>query len=111
MKFCEKCNNKLYVRVNGIEVKYYCYLCQIESSDPVTIINHKKYTSENKIDKLIHNMLYDITYPIINTKCSTPECSSTKLVYFKMEDMKNLYLCRECKKWRIGGGSIPLKNN
>ena len=106
MKFCDKCGNKLYVQVIGNTVKYHCYVCGLDSNEKVTIINEKKYKSEDKTDTLIKKMMYDITYPIINTKCTTEGCLSNSIAYYRMEDMQNIYFCRECKKWTKGGGSV-----
>ena len=110
IKFCDNCNNLLFLYSDDEKNKLYlgCKLCETTKEfnqpkcifnnnyniDIQEIINHNKFLSE------------DITLPIINDKkikCPNQNCSSlqkdkTNINYIKYDyhNIKYLYICKDC---------------
>ena len=94
MKFCEKCENMYYMKVNEEnKLIYVCKNCGNENEEEIITTNMKVYK-------------YDPTLPhMTNIKCPNPECKCNKrndliqdVVYLRYDDenMKYIYLCCHC---------------
>lgn len=111
MKFCENCNNMLYISVEESNLKKYCKNCNFSeinnfSTSAECIMstkfdaretdNHKQYMS-----KFIK---YDPTLPRVDTiDCPSCETKPNKVIYIKYDhkNVKFLYCCCHCENfWR-----------
>lgn len=115
MRFCDKCENMYYLKMNtddGNEqegLRYYCRNCGNEdvidhqaTNVMKTVINGNDDVYVNIVNKYTK---YDNTIPRVNdiacanTECSTHDDSKGKdilLVRYDEADMKYLYLCGVC---------------
>lgn len=111
MKFCEKCDNMYYMKVNEqSKLIYVCKNCGNENEEEIKTENMKvyKYSNETKQKNIQINQYtkYDPTLPhMTNIKCPNPECKCNKqvdiiqdVVYLRYDDenMKYIYLCCHC---------------
>ena len=110
MRFCEKCNNMLYIKVNSTNVlQYNCKncnnvtnhdqdekqsICVLESSYTEDIATYKQFMTPY--------IKYDVTLPRVNNiTCPNPQCPKDKekeVIYIKYNhmNMKYLYFCCGC---------------
>ena len=114
-KFCDNCNNSLYIYLDNEQSKLYLY-CKA-CNNKTDYNNNKIYDNDFNIDlsesinsnKFIN---YDLTLPHIhnqNIKCPNEECKSIKekniksdIIYIKYDkvNMKYIYNCNYCgQKW------------
>ncbi len=110
-KFCNNCNNMLYLYTNEDKELYYgCKVCS-------NVIKHDNNNdkihynlSELKKTSILNNnvnLINDITLPIINNsiiKCINSECSDKtkpiKYIKYDNENIKYIYICTNCgQKW------------
>ena len=112
MKFCDKCNNYLYVDLdNDRNLLRYCKNCShtiVEKKEGGSIL----VIDDNKIDDITRysqflnkNIKHDPTLPRVNNiECTNPECnksSDNEVIYVKYDhvDMKYLYYCCKCEQY------------
>lgn len=126
MKFCDYCDNMLYIHVdNQSDLKYTCKNCNfittVEKNDTEslqllenglvvkdntdTCIVSLDYTDEmkNYYQFLNKDIKYDKTLPrVSNIKCPDTSCKAkTNTIYVKYDNqnMKYLYFCCNCEKF------------
>lgn len=115
MKFCNICDNMLYLKVvQSSQLEYYCKNCNftmLESAEGSSVCISQKHLMNDKSSYnsfLNPNIKYDMTLPRVNNiKC--PECKDSKdkeseVIYIKYdaENMKYLYYCCKCEHfWKI----------
>ena len=116
MKFCEKCDNMYYMKVDEKNIlKYICKHCGHENLDEIQPNNMKVYKHSNvnkqKSIEINEYTKFDPTLPhMTNIKCPNPECKCNKnedleqdVVYLRYDDeeMKYIYLCCHCDfQWK-----------
>tara|TARA_Y100001970_G_C13522606_1_gene503730 strand:+ start:65 stop:424 length:360 start_codon:yes stop_codon:yes gene_type:complete len=115
IKFCNDCNNLLYLYTDDNEDIYFaCKTCgNIKQYDlnKSTIIKNDKIPISNIIN-VNKNITNDITLPQItnniNLKCINNKCESVvnkldpKITYMKydIDELKYIYICQYCgQKW------------
>lgn len=125
MKFCDYCDNMLYISVNeDKKLTYTCKNCNfnrvmensnedstvllddgLSTVDNKTCIMNFDYTDElkNFYQFLNKDIKYDKTLPHVNNiKCPNTECKKeTDTIYIKYDNpnMKYLYFCCNCEKF------------
>ena len=113
MKFCNKCDNMYYIRLNDSDMSLmnYCRQCGNEdTSDSTDIIYSEERTSYNA-DIVNEFTKHDPTLPrISNIPCQNAKCIShnegetNEIIYIKYDEvnLKFLYLCTNCDtSWKI----------
>lgn len=119
MKFCDNCNNMLYIKVDEADFKYYCKNCNFSKTEDSNI---SKCIMRTTLDDNMSNfkqfvtpyIKYDKTLPRVNNiECPNPNCTrGTKdnmVVYIKFNNLKMLFLyyCCHCEHfWRSGEKTI-----
>ena len=118
MKFCNVCDNMLYIKLNGdpVTLQYVCKNCgnTEEGGETSTIIDtnyiddqttYKQYATEY--------ITHDPTLPRVNNipcpneKCTKPREAASEVIYVKYDvaNLKFLYHCTHCTTfWKSGGG-------
>ena len=112
MKFCEFCENMLYITVTSEkDLLYYCKNCDhkvIEKKEngSICVIDDKKVDDVAKYSQYNNkNIKYDPTLPhVSNIKCVNPSCSKpadvhNEVIYLKYDfiNMKYIYYCCYCE--------------
>lgn len=116
MKFCEFCDNMLYIKSNeddNFDVRYYCKNCNFEQplsddQEQSTMIIQNRYNSKDDVSYktvINENIVHDPTVPHIdnlpcpNTNCTKPEGASNDVMYIKVDNinLKFVYYCTYCK--------------
>lgn len=107
MRFCDICQNMMYLSDTDNKLKLYCKNCNfttIEQSTDEESINvaTKKVgiDTQNYKSYMTPNIVFDVTLPRVNNiKC--PKCSPEKneVIYVKYDhdNMKYLYCCCNCR--------------
>lgn len=114
MKFCNCCDNMLYIGIDAEDTNkltYFCRQCGTNEiiTDPegqVVLENHFK-TEEQQFSHIINKYTkYDPTLPRIqNVKCPNKDCTTngksdtkSEITYLRYDDanMKYVYLCATC---------------
>ena len=119
MRFCENCDNILYLKINDDEesqdstksqMKYICRKCNEKyDHDGIDSCVYKvNYNMDNiKKNSFINKFIYDdITLPKAEgIKCPNKNCPDTKsdIVYiqYDKENMKYIYVCLSCHRENI----------
>ncbi len=111
MKFCDYCNNMLYVKVNGNkDMVYYCKSCGFSKAEEkngksICIVDDNKINDFTKYSQYINNYLkYDPCLPRVNNivcpkkDCSKPTDKDNEVIYIKYNpvNMKYIYTCCHC---------------
>lgn len=112
MKFCNICNNMLYIKVDKDQLLYYCKNCDFVTQDDTTAT---KCIMENVLDENVSNfkqyitphIKYDPTLPRVNnikcpnSKCSKPTDVDNEVIYIKFNPVKMsyLYYCCHCENF------------
>ena len=109
MKFCENCNNMLYLGLNpdnSNELTYYCRSCGTVdtsvSQEGICVLNTQFTKGEQKFNHIINEFTkLDPTLPrIYNVKCPNDRCASEKseVIYLRYDDsnLKYIYMCVNC---------------
>lgn len=114
MKFCEYCENMLYVTVTpDKDLVYYCKNCDnkiIEKKEngSICVIDDNKIDDVTKYAQYINkNIKYDPTLPHVNNiKCTNPKCTKpskdeNEVIYIKYDfiNMKYMYYCCYCEQF------------
>ena len=116
MKFCEKCDNMYYLKLEDEEsdqLHYYCRNCGfIDKNISLEHLSVYKYESTQNTEKNVFNAYtkIDHTLPRLNTiKCPNDRCTTNtnsderEVIYLRYDDknMKYMYLCCKCDfKWK-----------
>jgi len=113
MKFCNKCDNMYYIRLNEdtLSLTNYCRHCGNEDSSLDTNIIYSEKTTVYDKDIVNEFTKFDPTLPrISNIPCKNSDCISHKkdetneIIYIKYDEvnLKFLYLCTKCDtSWKI----------
>lgn len=114
MKFCNHCNNMLYISIseeNSNELVYYCRNCGEKdatlTSENICVLETQLKKGEQKFNHIINKYTKkDPTLPrISNVKCPNPECHTNvkedvvpEIIYMRYDDdaLKYLYICVTC---------------
>ena len=114
MKFCNACNNMLYIKIDeddSNKIAYYCRNCgNVDNSvleEGVCVLKTQLKKGEQKFNHIINRYTkLDPTLPRIYTmRCPSPACSTNtenmehpEVIYIRYDDnnMKYLYLCVTC---------------
>jgi DNA-directed RNA polymerase subunit M/transcription elongation factor TFIIS len=111
MKFCQHCENMMYVSVEKENLVYYCKHCNNKETQDVALDESVVIIDDNKIDDAtryshyINKFLkYDPTLPrvnnivCVNKSCSKKEDEQNEVIYLKYDhaNMQYLYYCCHC---------------
>lgn len=113
MRFCSKCDNMYYIRINeedSNKLVYYCRHCGNEDStinvDNVFVSQTQVKSSKRTFSHFINKYTkLDPTLPRTNTiLCPNTECATNtkskerEIIYIRYDDnnIKYVYLCSEC---------------
>ena len=111
MKFCSKCDNLYYFKLdndNSKNLVYYCRNCGHETvpEEKQIYVSKIKTNTEKKHSQFINSYTkYDPTLPRINTlPCVNESCDFHKskknreIIYIRYDEqnMKYVYLCTKC---------------
>ena len=113
MKFCSKCDNMYYIKIdesNNNELIYYCRMCKHEEKNfdkSMTRVSKTNIKKKNiKYNHLINKYTkFDPTLPNITTiRCPNPRCKTNtediekNVVFMRYdnENLKFLYICFHC---------------
>jgi len=109
MKFCNNCNNMLYLKVEDEKLVYYCKNCEFSMVDDSP---ESKCIMESSLDEDMSNykqfvtpyIKFDNTLPRVNNiKCPNPKCTKgahdNEVTYIKFNHIKMTYLyyCYHCE--------------
>lgn len=113
MKFCKKCGNMYYIKLNDDDMSLinYCRHCGDEDISTNSDIIYSEETSSYNFDIINEFTKHDPTLPrISNIPCQNAECISnkegetTEIIYIKYDEvhLKFLYLCTKCDtSWKL----------
>ena len=113
MKFCSKCDNMYYIRLNDEDMSLtnYCRQCGNEEHNASSNIIYSEATTSYNSDIVNEFTKHDPTLPrISNIPCQNAECISHKegekneIIYIKYDEVNLhfLYLCTRCDTtWKI----------
>lgn len=110
MKFCDFCNNMLYVNINEAkDLLYYCKSCGKQEIQPkeqgsICVIDDNQINDTMKYSQYINKYLkYDPTLPRVDDMdCPNPTCNrngkKNEVIYinYNPTDMKFVYFCCHC---------------
>ena len=113
MKFCQECNNMLYINVDDDKsLLYYCKSCghkeATKDKHSICIIDDVKIDDSIKYAQYINPYLkHDPCLPRVknivcpNPKCTRPEGQENEVIYIKYDNvnMKFLYTCVYCNNF------------
>ena len=119
MKFCVKCDNMYYMKIqeeNSNELIYYCRFCGHEDNSLASqgALKVYKYEKKANIKSNVINELtkYDPTLPhVTNIRCPNQDCVTndksnpkevdTISIRYDNSNMKYIYLCCHCNiSWK-----------
>lgn len=111
MRFCDFCNNMLYVDIDDKKhLLYYCKSCGFKNSEgdktkSICITEDNKINDFTKYSQYINPYLkYDPCLPRVNNikcpneVCSKPSSKDNEVIYIKYDanNMKYIYNCCDC---------------
>lgn len=117
MKFCNICDNMLYMKETkeednmNLKLSYYCKNCNFSTTEDESLLN-KCIIDNNYIDDdtkykqyVTTNIKYDPTLPRVNDiKCPNTLCTKSsdkedEVIYLKYDftNMKYVYFCAHCE--------------
>ena len=117
MKFCQQCQNMLYIGIdaeNSNNLTYYCRHCgaidELTTTEGHCVLNTQLKQGEQKFNHIINKYTkLDPTLPRIHTmKCPNESCitnsndkdkkEKTEIIYMRYDDsnMKYVYICVDC---------------
>ncbi len=114
MKFCNHCNNMLYISISetdGNALTYYCRNCGAKdetlTNKNICVLETHLKKGEQKFNHIINQYTKkDPTLPrISNVKCPNTECTTNtkqgvtpEIIYMRYDDeaLKYLYICVTC---------------
>lgn len=116
MRFCEKCDNMYYMRVNDTDgmLNYFCRYCgHIHNGNiETTVVSHINFkeTNTNLQHEINEYTKNDPTIPVLNNiKCPNSLCISNtaseiariRYVRYNHENLKYAYMCERCDyRWK-----------
>ena len=119
IRFCSKCDNKYYHRIETNQLIYYCRVCantEINvSKEPLCVLDTQFKDNTVNFDFIVNKYTkYDPTLPHISMKCPNDNCKTnsannaenvTDAIYLRYDNtqLKFLYICTEpeCNhKWK-----------
>jgi DNA-directed RNA polymerase subunit M/transcription elongation factor TFIIS len=114
MRFCENCNNYLYVTLDSEKnLVRYCKNCShkiIEKNKSICVIDDNKIDDVTRYSQYLNKYItYDPTLPRVNNiDCLNPSCTKktdqeNEIIYVKYDfvNMKYMYTCTHCLyTWR-----------
>lgn len=126
MKFCEVCDNLLYVKLGDNGIMHQCNYCDNveeydqDNAEPVFDTDYKSERAKyhHLLTPLVHQ---DPTLPRVdnvscpNKKCTRAPKSKSEVLFIKYDpvNMKFLYSCAHCKHFwgpeELGTSYDPLK--
>ena len=103
MKFCDVCENMLYLKIaprgEREAVLNFCRNCGTEKEVPVTeCLSRRVLKKTDTVVELNKYTKYDPTLPRINKQC--PECPTKEdIIYVRYDEaaLRYIYLCPHCK--------------
>lgn len=119
MKFCNVCQNMMYIQVDTVEstpkLQYYCKNCNNrveESKVDGTPVEERNFVDDSGTFKsyMTPFIRFDPTLPrVSNITCTNPVCTArdkddNEVIYIKYdhENMKYLYFCCHCQHfWKF----------
>ena len=113
MNFCDVCENKLYLSIDGNNANKLIYYCQNcgnvkDSTNSFSVSKIQLKNSQQEFTHFINkNTKYDPTLPrITNMLCPNPECTtnhakdspSAEIIVIRYDEinMKYVYVCASC---------------
>lgn len=110
MKFCNICENMLFITVNEQkELVYFCKSCDkrtvVQEKNSICVIDDRQVDDDILFNQFLNkNLKYDPTVPRVNNiQCVNPTCTKEKdkanqVIYIKYDavNMKYLYMCCYC---------------
>ena len=128
MEFCNNCSNKMSIKWKNNEIVdkknpslvkneklliYFCHTCNaIKEYNKDTIPNPKLYQQQYEVDKSFISFNNELLcsdptlQKVTNKNIKCPTCKDTKepnIIYYiyDIDNMKYLYICRDCKSsWK-----------
>jgi aspartate carbamoyltransferase regulatory subunit len=114
IRFCSKCDNKYYHRIEKDTLNYYCRVCgnieQNVSTDPLCVLDTQFKENSVNLDFIVNKYTkFDPTLPHISLKCPNDSCQTnttdniTDAIYLRYDNarLKFLYICTTCDhKWK-----------
>ena len=124
IKFCAKCDNKYYHRIEENRLRYYCRVCgNVESNtttEALCVLDTQLQQNTTNYDFIVNKYTkFDPTLPHIFVKCPNDACKTnhssnsssekkteegiTDAIYLRYDNtqMKYIYICTECDhKWK-----------
>lgn len=113
MKFCEDCENMMFIDVDkrNRDLVYYCKSCNKKTSSnasggSILVVDDNKMDDETKYAHFINkNLIHDPTLPRVNNilctneKCTRKKNQDNEVIYIKydQDNMKYLYFCCHCE--------------
>lgn len=109
MKFCDQCENMLYISVKNCSLIYYCKNCNFSVEQDCTSksVDISIVDDHDKISQYMSKYIkYDKTLPRVNNiKCSCVKSNGQEdeVIYVKYDhaNMKYLYYCCHCERFWI----------
>jgi len=118
IKFCEKCNNLMFIHIDEEEkLIFSCKTCKHISEYTEDNCIHKSRFTRFDVSQTINKNKYithDNTLPSIkgniNLKCPNKDCEfnskdnhgSYKYIKYDEKDVKYMYICEACgQKWKL----------
>ncbi len=102
MKFCEVCNNILYIETSN-KIKFSCKIClnEIDGDESDTLIFDVKMNNEEelfiKYATFINLAAKDNTLSRVEMPCENESCPETIMKYAILGDsMQFIYICETC---------------
>jgi DNA-directed RNA polymerase subunit M/transcription elongation factor TFIIS len=115
MKFCDDCDNMLYISVEDTKLVHYCKNCEFSTKldyadSAICILQNKLDDNISTFTQFMNkNIIHDPTLPrVSNIKCTNIACSKdheqpNEVIYIKYDhtNMKFLYYCCHCESFWI----------
>ena len=122
IKFCTKCDNKYYHRIEENQLRYYCRVCGNVESNATTnamcVLDTQFQENTTNYDFIVNKFTkFDPTLPHIFVKCPNEQCKTnhsnsknnqdsenvTDAIYLRYDNhqLKYIYICTKCDhKWK-----------
>jgi DNA-directed RNA polymerase subunit M/transcription elongation factor TFIIS len=115
MKFCDQCDNMMYMKINDEnknKLNYYCRSCGFEDTtlteQGFCVLDTQIQKKEQKFNHIVNKYTkLDPTLPrVYNMKCPCETCKTntekasepTEIIYMRYDDdnLKYIYICPSC---------------
>ena len=114
MKFCDNCQNMLYLTVkDDCKLVQYCKNCNLsveeDYSTSAKVVISNKYKDDTSSSQYKNkNIIYDATLPRVNNidckkNCAESQGKENEVIYIKYDhmNMKYIYFCCHCKEFWV----------